>query len=644
MMKRHGNDKHGQYRAQDSAVYRSIRMQSWFRDHRQRYWEVRDNSHDRVHESSGEEDIGCPGGGACRKRNRRKIIPSAESDDEYEVTDIQGSDENTRDDGGRAASRNRRKASGLSKHKRIRFHNRATSISDDSEDIEDFIVVDLGKEGTHHREIITIDRRKGEVADTVIRGDRYTESDMEDNSHHQWDEGDDPDWVAQGSREEEDDGDVEGQDDEEEDAESRCTGYDTGEESGVSKTPNRRIQPVEGGGRLDPHQASVPRRLLYNDDTNPTTPYNRAENVSQYQPQDPSSWDDRSDPYDQHVSNDSDDSDVPLVEIRQKRKPFPDPFVNRLQPVMYNSSDRSRPNTPGKRGFEDSGVVMGWSDIQSARARHTRPTDLAGGLVSSSTRGPNGCTELDMSPIGIGDIPSSPPVIPWQETAVVARESIRKKPDGRLIPPSYREIGVQADIGGVVCNQAHDTPQSKPRTSIPWDQMSTGDVYQDERARSNIYWPGLKQHIDSWGRGCQLCHSHRVSNIWHTIDECDRPEARDIIEMAREIDDGVVHHKSSCVVCRGPREVCNPWWRRNKVEECIYTSMMIPLAIATMLQEGNDQPADRLYEYMKAGGVDIRNKREVYSWFGRPFENRQVDISMLIFIFYVLADEHRRLL
>lgn len=92
--------------------------------------------------------------------------------------------------------------------------------------------------------------------------------------------------------------------------------------------------------------------------------------------------------------------------------------------------------------------------------------------------------------------------------------------------------------------------------------------------------------MDSWGRGCQLCHLHRVSNILHTIDRCDKPGARGIIEKAREIDVGVVHHKSSCVVCRGPREVCNLWWIRNQGKECIYNSITILLAVVIMFTGG----------------------------------------------------------
>jgi hypothetical protein len=39
-MKVHGNTEHNQQEASDNEVFREVRMQSWFQDHRQRYWRV----------------------------------------------------------------------------------------------------------------------------------------------------------------------------------------------------------------------------------------------------------------------------------------------------------------------------------------------------------------------------------------------------------------------------------------------------------------------------------------------------------------------------------------------------------------------------------------------------------------------------
>lgn len=60
MMKTHGNTEHNQKRADDAAVFQEIRMQSWFQDHRQRYWAVKENgSHigsERVEEEQDGDD------------------------------------------------------------------------------------------------------------------------------------------------------------------------------------------------------------------------------------------------------------------------------------------------------------------------------------------------------------------------------------------------------------------------------------------------------------------------------------------------------------------------------------------------------------------------------------------------------------
>jgi hypothetical protein len=39
-MKRHGNDCHGLRRAKDDELYETVALQTWFRDHRERYWRV----------------------------------------------------------------------------------------------------------------------------------------------------------------------------------------------------------------------------------------------------------------------------------------------------------------------------------------------------------------------------------------------------------------------------------------------------------------------------------------------------------------------------------------------------------------------------------------------------------------------------
>jgi hypothetical protein len=39
-MKVHGNEEHGFKRVGDDELFRKVRLQSWFQDHRQRYWVV----------------------------------------------------------------------------------------------------------------------------------------------------------------------------------------------------------------------------------------------------------------------------------------------------------------------------------------------------------------------------------------------------------------------------------------------------------------------------------------------------------------------------------------------------------------------------------------------------------------------------
>jgi hypothetical protein len=75
--------------------------------------------------------------------------------------------------------------------------------------------------------------------------------------------------------------------------------------------------------------------------------------------------------------------------------------------------------------------------------------------------------------------------------------------------------------------------------------------------------------------------------------------------------------------------------------QCSYPEGLLIRSIVTMLQEGDDIAVERLYEYMKAVGVDIKDKKRVYAWFGERFENRQVEVSIMVFVFYTLAQEHK---
>jgi hypothetical protein len=100
-MKVHGNKEHKQQRVGDDELFRKVRLQSWFQDHRQRYWVVDENKRGDDHTDVGirEEEESASRLGL---RDDEDIIDASTDveDDEVEVSVVETRDEEVGGEGG----------------------------------------------------------------------------------------------------------------------------------------------------------------------------------------------------------------------------------------------------------------------------------------------------------------------------------------------------------------------------------------------------------------------------------------------------------------------------------------------------------------------------------------------------------------
>jgi hypothetical protein len=447
-MRTHGIQEHNKKRASNEELYCKIRMQSWFQDHRQRYWAVKENrTSDPVDTTSRD--------GYRTSKHRRNIISSSEDEDE-------NSDDN------------------------VREMSSGSGYEREEAAVNEVIIVNPSIRGTQTtREVISIDQERGEIVDAYVGDGEYEDDDWDD-------EEEDPDWK-------------------EDIVDEQSSVVTEAQQFVTSSSPFTDVFspcPRKDGSREIRNEIQVSEEEMVES----------IELESLY---------------------DSDDSDVCLFPASRKRK------------RMTEASERIvRQRVIGKGRFNDSGVIME-SDIQSHEMEQVSRIDAIIHSSGSKSIDDPGNVVVQSSQVGVINVPSSPPMLlsPQRKDDIHEHDMHMERDDDSV--PVPRKEAEWKDVGTQTEPFASHATHGK---MLPWDRMSTGDVYNDERARSNVYWPGLKGFMDWWSQGCPLCQIRGRSKIKHPIEECSRNGARNIVEMARDMDRGMPHHRSCCRFCRGPRE------------------------------------------------------------------------------------------
>jgi superfamily II DNA helicase RecQ len=173
----------------------------------------------------------------------------------------------------------------------------------------------------------------------------------------------------------------------------------------------------------------------------------------------------------------------------------------------------------------------------------------------------------------------------------------------------------------------------------------------------------LREQLEEWVGGCPLCRLHlRLmathgqgqeqgrQQQGHQLEQCPRPEAKDILQEVEAFIEGVKYERfSSCYYCGVPQAICERWvqkeeqgwWDKVVDGSCQYKGVLIRV-VATLLAEGEDWVTNEMYEWIRGLGVEVEERGAVHKWLGERVEWGGIEATRMVQVFHKLVRANRR--
>lgn len=531
-MKVHGNREHGQQRVDDAELFREVRLQSWFQDHRQRYWVV---------DESKTEDGG------------------------VEVRPGEGGD------------------SGLRARDRV-ARGRADERNDPDEEVG---AVEAGDE--------EVARTVGESAVVGVVVVREAVEAMASTVREDVEEGD---------------------------GEEVFSAFDDSEDQDYRESSEDVVESSEGSSEEGVDQSDdeyEPRSGGPDDDEGPWSEIEvdiEAEGGDDGQTRSGAGDDDREQvgrtrPAESQVGHPGRERRARKRKMQERGESIDSEGNTSREASPRPGGGRGRA-TKRRRGFDDSGVVMGSSEGDD-EGRSSSPYD---GVVP----------------------PSSPPV--WRRT-------------GSRRPGAVGEALGFPDLPGGMVEVVDDT------SGFPETRRAMVEVVHDDGGSSGSQCPPrrldqLRARLERWCQTCPACHLARgLRSEAHSIEGCRRRDTVELVEQAAVIQQhvetsGGFRGQDGCSRCGVPRAICPRWqvdaggeWEEVAGQPCRYTGLVA--AVVTMWMDGSAEGWAVAGGWMDRDGVVKSRPAEVFEWLRQEgwWEDIRAEVARVVRVFHMLVNKNR---
>lgn len=639
IMRVHGNREHKQQRMGDDELFTKVRVQSWFQDHRQRYWVVDESEKGDNHntdESESEDD-------------RDTTVEVGEEEERASSLGLRG------DEGGVDAS---------------------THVEEDA------------------CEAISVVEARDEIKG-VISGDTVIEAVVDDHEEvfSDFDDSEDADYKESSQGDVSDDkergvaSEVQVDESDDEGFTVVCDDRNTVDEDGVGiviregeESASRKglrgndgvIEDSTGAGDDEVEAMRVVEvrddiaRVVRDDTVIEVVDDDHAEVFSDFDDSQDADYEESSEG---EVSDDNERGGSSEVEADESDDESFTVVGDDRKTVGYDKSTNGNGSHPGVEDDERSDrsgsiapVDEEEDEIRVIWHRRVRKRKVPSTFEDRRGTGIDSEDDIFEPSSPVSSVPRGPERQRRMSEFVDSGVVMASSPDDGVVPPSSPPVRgwITPRRSEDVVERVFDTETIVERTG----EDAGGDASSDDPSvpRHGHQYGGsdrsildlLQDRLETWNRTCPACHLDRPGGKRHMIADCIRSSTTDIIKQAttmqRHMEQfGGFQGADGCSWCGVPRAICERWritaiGDRETVpgQSCPYAGVLIP-AVTTMMMDGSPEGWAVVGSWMDRAGVVRTSPTEVFEWFRQAvwWDDMGIDVARIVRVFHMLVNKNR---